>query len=584
MGFLLDSREPFKRGEKLKEFNYTTAYIKNANGEFEPIPAICGESAYQIAVRLGKFFGTEEEWANAAIAEREKILTDIVEKGNQVLSSIPDDYTAMDRRLTETDSRLSESIVEIEKNLIEHNCVSVLNVDIDGRKMGNGEISFEWNNNNNCTIKGVSTSQRFSNIILDVANLPRCNGKLYITYSSSDPNVRLRILYYKNEILQTDTVYFDDDSILEIPEDVTGLVARLNVLPNKNVNGTVYVEILGTLSNAELEKSLNEIGDPIKDKGILPDKTNLNDIGGNAVYLVDSRYNYENFPTDETSGFLWCQTTSGWTQQIYSAFSSANVYKRRGKPGGSWSAWLKINPESVKYATTGKYVAFGDSLTWGAVWGSEQGVHYTQAEEQYRIPTRIAVACGLENNFDNQGSSGAGYVKIGSYGDTITGNVIDYDYTGVSLITVMGGVNDKSTISLGTSDSVANDGTVCGAIKTIIEHIKTNAPKAMLIIIQPTPSGSTSIGINNNIWDGKERSAGWSLNDFDREVSKLCHDSHVGYVNWWESIYCDNWRMHSGGYNMETGPNYSHPRIAHDYSLLGNFIGGKVSALFKGRN
>ena len=35
---------------------------------------------------------------------------------------------------------------------------------------------------------------------------------------------------------------------------------------------------------------------------------------------------------------------------------------------------------------------------------------------------------------------------------------------------------------------------------------------------------------------------------------------------------------------MNTGPNYSHPKIAHDYSLLGNFIGGKIAAFYKGRN
>lgn len=487
-------------------------------------------------------------------------------------------------QLEEDLTQLSESISEIERNLIEHNCASVLNVDREGRKNGNGEISFEWGDNNNCTVSGTSESQRFSNIIFDSANLPKCNGKLYITYSSTDSNVRLRILYYKNGTLQTDKVYFDGDSILEIPEGVTGLVARLNVLPNTEVSGSVYVEILGTLSNAELEKSLDNIGDPIKDKGILPDGSDFNDFGGNAVYLVDSRYSYENIPTDETSGFLWCQTTSGWTQQIYSAFSSANLYKRRGKVDVSWSDWKKINSDAIKNVTTGKYVAFGDSLTWGAVWGSVPGVHYTQADEKYRIPTRIAVACGLENDFDNQGSSGAGYVKTGSAGDTITGNVLDYDFSGVSLVTVMGGANDKSTIDLGTSESSANDGTICGAIKAIIDHVKTNAPKATLVIIQPTPSGATSVGVDNDIWDGKERKAGWSLNDFDREVSSICHDNHVGYVNWWESIYCDNWKQHSGGYNMDTGPNYSHPKIAHDYSLLGNFIGGKVSAFFKGRN
>lgn len=320
----------------------------------------------------------------------------------------------------------------------------------------------------------------------------------------------------------------------------------------------------------------------ILSKGVLANNTDVNTVFGNSVWLINSSYTYSNIPTGETAGFLFVTTTGGWTYQEFSAFSSSNVYKRRGKEGGTWSDWKLITP--TQYSTTGKYVAFGDSLTWGAVWGATQGVHYTQANEKYRIPTRIAIATGLENNFDNQGSSGAGYVKVGSAGDTITGNVLAYDFTGVSLITVMGGANDKSTIDLGTSAASANDGTICGAIKAIIEHVKANAPKATLVIIQPLPSGSTSIGANNDVWDGKERQAGWSLNDFDTEVSKLCKDNHTAYVNWWESNYCVNWKTHSGGYNMNTGPNYSHPKIAHDYSLLGNFIGGKIAAFYKGRN
>ena len=322
----------------------------------------------------------------------------------------------------------------------------------------------------------------------------------------------------------------------------------------------------------------------IKDKGILATNTDLNSVGGNGVFLIDSRNTYLNLPTGETSGFLWVETSGNWTQQIYSAFSNVNVYKRRGKSVGSWSDWKLITSKSNPYAISGKYVAFGDSLTWGAVWGDTPGVHYTQAAEKYRIPTRIAVATGTDNNFDNQGSSGAGFVKVGSGGDTITGNIIAYDFTGVSLITVMGGANDKSSINLGTSSAEANDGTICGAIKAIIDHVKNNVPKATLVIIQPTPCGSTSIGTNNDVWDGKERQAGWSLNEFDSEVSTLCHNNHVAYVNWWESNYCQNWKQHSGGYNMNTGPNYSHPKIEEDYGLLGDFIGGKIANFYKSRN
>ena len=49
----------------MKTFNYSTTKIKNpTSGEWESIPALKGESAYETAVRLGTFAGSEEDWNN----------------------------------------------------------------------------------------------------------------------------------------------------------------------------------------------------------------------------------------------------------------------------------------------------------------------------------------------------------------------------------------------------------------------------------------------------------------------------------------------------------------------------------------
>ena len=47
----------------MKQFSSTVARIKNASGEYEPIPALRGATPYEIAVKNG-FKGTEEEWYN----------------------------------------------------------------------------------------------------------------------------------------------------------------------------------------------------------------------------------------------------------------------------------------------------------------------------------------------------------------------------------------------------------------------------------------------------------------------------------------------------------------------------------------
>ena len=48
--------------------------------QFNPIAGLIGESAYQTAIRLGTFSGTEKEWNDYIKTEREKALEDILVK------------------------------------------------------------------------------------------------------------------------------------------------------------------------------------------------------------------------------------------------------------------------------------------------------------------------------------------------------------------------------------------------------------------------------------------------------------------------------------------------------------------------
>lgn len=56
--------------------------------QFNPIAGLIGESAYQTAVRLGTFSGSEEEWNNYIKTEREKALEDIRKAGEDLSTYI----------------------------------------------------------------------------------------------------------------------------------------------------------------------------------------------------------------------------------------------------------------------------------------------------------------------------------------------------------------------------------------------------------------------------------------------------------------------------------------------------------------
>lgn len=226
---------------------------------------------------------------------------------------------------------------------------------------------------------------------------------------------------------------------------------------------------------------------------------------------------------------------------------------------------------SWKTAVIKKYVAFGDSLSKGAVWGASEGQSAHITEEQYKIPTRIAIALGAIENYDNQAVGGIGYItKID--GQNIVDLVKAYDFSDSWIMTCMAGPNDY-TAHLGTADdSEANDGTICGAILEIIQYMRTNYPKVQIVFIQSTPFGS-----NPDVWNSKT-TGGWSLNDFEREVSTLCYNFGVGYTGWKGCTYCESWKVNNIGWNGSVGPNYSHPIVDYDYFLLGDFIGGRVAA------
>ena len=219
----------------------------------------------------------------------------------------------------------------------------------------------------------------------------------------------------------------------------------------------------------------------------------------------------------------------------------------------------------------GKYVAFGDSIVWGSVWSPIAGTNYHRVREEWRIPTRIAIANGFAENFSNEGIGGIGYLKKQD-GQNLIEQIAEYDFTGVDLVTIQAGGNDKVSYELGTSADAFGAETICGAIRNIIEIITEANPKTQIIIIQPTPS--LIDGTVGDIWFDGPR---WSLDQFNIEVSKLCNEEHIGYVNWMESVYVRNWA--NVGYHGEIGPNYSHPTVDYDYCLLGDFIAGKISAL-----
>lgn len=243
---------------------------------------------------------------------------------------------------------------------------------------------------------------------------------------------------------------------------------------------------------------------------------------------------------------------------------------------GTWTDW------NIPYNSRPVYYAFGDSLTWGAVWDNNQSTPLYQADLNQQIPTRIANAIG-SGKFYNLGESGARFVR--QSGDspskkTIVDIIKETTLTGAQIVTIGGGRNDSAT-ALGDGDTAtANDGTICGAIADTLSYLTTNYPKLQIVVYGVTPQPTTTSHDPSDIYT-RVFAGGWSLTTYYAEVAKVCARFGVPFIDWYDCTLILRWGVLSGGYS-EGVQNWSHPISGDIYTQMGNYLGGRVAAYYQG--
>ena len=456
----------------------------------------------------------------------------------------------------------------INKELVAENFFDII-TPLPKQNVTRAGVTYTWLDENTCGVSGTSTGTAFCSMFTEANSLPfgMEAGKTYqLKFSST--RVILQIWFYINGVATpTPQIATRNDEIFTVPNDATGVNIRFVLYTGQTAAETVKVRIL-----------TRDINDYFSNLGYLP-SSDMDDLSGNVLGILSNHETYTNAPF--AIGMIYNIDVSPTIQMQYGfQFTTGQLFYRRKST--TWGPWRDLTNQNAIYLSPAKYVAFGESVTWGAVWNAQDdGQPYHRVKIDWQIPTRIAVAIGMANNFVNMGIGGIGFVHKE---DNV--NIVDvikaYDFSNTEIITVMGGGNDKAraNIPFGSRNSVAGDGSVCGAIIDILEYMKTNWPKVQVIFLQPAPSAAATM---IDVW-GASAAGGWSMNDFETEVSAICHAHHAGYAGWWECAYCDNWARYNIGYSSGTGPNYSHPVVDFDYCILGDFIGGKVSALFHSLN
>lgn len=304
-------------------------------------------------------------------------------------------------------------------------------------------------------------------------------------------------------------------------------------------------------------------------KGIYPNDADISNITKTGIYLLTG-----NSSSPTRYGTLIHLIASDYIKiQILYELVSFNIYYRRSL-NGVWDAWQSTDTKygdayKQKYPQSRKYIAFGDSLMWGALWnGTSSDPVVTQAPLGKRIPDRIcnAVRC---DTYENLAIGGMAYTHENGSIQKMIDWIKAHDISGANLITIAGGRNDGSA-QLGTSSSASGDGTICGAIREIVEYIRQVNAACQIVVIQVTPYTSA-----NSPWTATSTS-GWTLNSYDTQVKALCQTLNVGYASWYGCSLFSRWSDFSGG-----GGNWAHMRNAEQYVQMGDFIAGQVCKYYQ---
>ena len=490
--------------------------------------------------------------------------------------------SANDSNITVNNYDCSVTITSVFANNLKYNAYDIFDGLLEYNKGTYNGVNFALDDGKYIISRTSSSSDPAVCILITSQDLPKevvPGNDYYVRYtkSTATSDVRLRIIWKDAGGNTLSTSYAARDRIITPPTGATAWAVGLIVDADEALPNPVEIteiKLLNALSNAELTEMTTEIvAEYPHSRGSLPDGTDLNDVTDIGIYTIVNGFTYLNAPYSTPSATpTILEVIPGTDNTKIQRLTRQNniecvVFTRRSTLGSfANSEWKSEGNRLIK-----KYVAFGDSLTVGAVWNAvNDGTDSHRVLNYMKIPHRIAVALNMEGAYENMGVGGIGYVtKIAD--KNIVDMVKEYDFTDVELVTFMAGPND-TYVSLGFYDSEAGDGTICGAIREIIDYMRENYPKVQLIFIQATPNCPPSIGTP---WSGRMY---WSLDDFDEQVSKLCYNQHVGYVSWYNCSYVDTWNIRNVGYRLGDGPNYAHPIADEDYPILGDYLAARISA------
>lgn len=170
--------------------------------------------------------------------------------------------------------------------VIENNAFDVLGFADKTNKTYQG-ITYNWDNGN-FHISGTATGYSFYNLVYFADSIPSYIklGNTYRVRCSIPASVQFVFMFFKNNTTsdpETVTYYFDTDTTITIPGDITGICIRLGVSADATVDNDIELSVHNALTNQELEQEIKALKGGavltfIDDDGILEGLNNWQDV------------------------------------------------------------------------------------------------------------------------------------------------------------------------------------------------------------------------------------------------------------------------------------------------------------------
>ena len=321
--------------------------------------------------------------------------------------------------------------------------------------------------------------------------------------------------------------------------------------------------------------------------GAIATSRNIDQLPMNSVYSVASGSSYPTGYPMETAGLIFTiQYSPNYGLQFVFPFfitsntianiEKAKIYARYTNNYPTWTDWIMY--KTPRRDATAKYIAFGDSISWG--YSADQN----HAQSRFNYPTMISNMIGIK--VTNKAVPGQGLLKDW---DDIIADIETTDFTNVKLITVGWAYNDSTVIpsyAFGSPTdpipaSTSGITTWLGFYAKILSILQDKAPAAQVILITGygQPSGSDPDHLLDYQFNYQR-----VFTDGSKTIKEM-YDGLETMANYY-GFNCINQAKGTviNRFNSTTIIGDTIHPTYDGYRIYGDFIASKVAALFNNQN